>query len=93
MTAEDREILNRINKFAEDVLFDIDPQKVQVSVQIDKLRPILQKIADEQGISLEAFLIRYLDLQSEAACLTDEKMRSELEDDLKENGEHPFLYR
>ncbi|HKM34354.1 MAG TPA: hypothetical protein VJY54_06395 [Lachnospiraceae bacterium] len=93
MTAEDKEILNRINKYAEDVLFDIDPQKVQVSFQIEKLRPILQEIADEQGISLEDFLIRYLDLQSEAACLTDAKIRSEFDDDLKANGEHPFLYR
>lgn len=93
MTADDKEILNRINKYAEEVLFDIDPQKVQISVQIDKLRPILQQIADEQGMSLEDFLIRYLDLQSEAACLTDAKIRSELEDDLNANGENPFLYR
>lgn len=93
MTAEDREILNRINKYAEDHLFDIDPQKVQVSVQIDKLRPILQEIANEQKVSLEEFLVRYLDLQSEAACLTDAKIKSEFDEDLNANGDHPFLYR
>lgn len=93
MTAEDRKILARINKYAESVMADIDPQKVQVSAQLDKLRPILQEIADEQGISLEEFFIRYMDLQSEAACLADRKMRANLEDVLKGGENQPFLYR
>lgn len=93
MTAEDRKILARINRYAEEVMADIDPQKVQVSVQLDKLRPILQEIADEQGVSLEDFFIRYMDLQSEAAYLTSEKMRAELADTLGNDGEHPFFYR
>ncbi len=93
MTAEDRKILARINKYAEEVMADIDPQKVQVSAQIDKLRPILQEIADEQGVSLEDFFIRYMDLQSEAACLADSKLRSELMDDFGADGGQPFLYR
>lgn len=93
MTAEDRKILARINRYAEEVMADIDPQKVQVSVQLDKLRPILQEIADEQGVSLEDFFIRYMDLQSEAAYLTSEKMRAELTDTLGNDGEHPFFYR
>lgn len=93
MTAEDRKILARINKYAESVMADIDPQKVQVSAQLDKLRPILQEIADEQGVSLEDFFIRYMDLQSESACLSDQKMRAELEDVLTDGGNQPFLYR
>lgn len=93
MTAEDRKILSRINKYAEEVMADIDPQKVQVSAQLDKLRPILQEIADEQGVSLEDFFIRYMDLQSEAACLADSKLRSELMDDFNADGGQPFLYR
>lgn len=93
MTAEDRKILARINKYAESVMADIDPQKVQVSAQLDKLRPILQEIADEQGVSLEDFFIRYMDLQSESACLADQKMRSNLEDVLTGGEDQPFLYR
>ncbi|MGN1147008.1 MAG: hypothetical protein ACI4TB_01210 [Lachnospiraceae bacterium] len=93
MTAEDRKILARINKYAESVMADIDPQKVQVSSQIEKLRPILQEIADEQGVSLEDFFIRYMDLQSESACLADQKLRGSLEDVFEDDGEHPFLYR
>lgn len=71
---------------------DIDPQKVQVSAQIDKLRPILEEIAKEQGVSLEDFFIRYMDLQSEAACLSDAKLRDDLNDVLS-GGDNPFLYR
>lgn len=93
MTAEDRKILARINKYAESVMADIDPQKVQVSAQLDKLRPILQEIADEQGVSLEDFFIRYMDLQSESACLADQKMRSNLEDVLIDGENQPILYR
>ena len=93
MTAEDRKILARINKYAESVMADIDPQKVQVSSQLDKLRPILQEIADEQGISLEDFFIRYMDLQSESACLADQKMRSSLENVLEGGEDQPLLYR
>ena len=93
MTAEDRKILARINKYAESVMADIDPQKIQVSAQLDKLRPILQEIADEQGVTLEDFFIRYMDLQSESACLADQKMRSNLEDVLTGGDDQPFLYR
>lgn len=92
LTAEDRKILARINKYAEEVMADIDPQKVQVSAQIDKLRPILEEIAKEQGVSLEDFFIRYMDLQSEAACLSDAKMRADLQD-VVGGGDQPFLYR
>ena len=95
MTAEDRQILARINKYAETVLADIDPQKVQVGAQLEKLRPILQEIADEQGVSLEDIFIRYMDIQSEAACLADQKLRSDLEDILTDNdgNKQPFFYR
>ncbi len=93
MTAEDRKILARINKYAEEVMADIDPQKVQVSSQLEKLRPILQEIATEQGVSLEDFFIRYMDLQSEAACLANDKFRTAFEDDLNGDGGQPFLFR
>ncbi len=94
MTAEDRKILSRINKYADEVMGDIDPQKVQVSTQIEKLRPILQEIADEKGISLEDMFIYYMDIQTEAACLSNEKLKEELSDVMAPgNGDHPFLFR
>ena len=93
MTAEDRKFLARINKYAEEAMADIDPQKVQVGAQLDKLRPVLQEIADEQNLPLEDIFIRYMDLQSEAACLTDAKMRSEFADDLTTGDGMPFFFR
>ena len=60
MTDENRKILEKINAFAETVLGNIDPQKVQVSEQIAKLRPILEEIAKEKNISLEDMFILYM---------------------------------
>ena len=57
MTDENRAILKRINDYAEQVMGDIDPQKVQVSAQIEKLKPILQEIADEKQMALEDMFI------------------------------------
>ena len=68
MTEEQRALLTRINSYAENVLGDIDPQKVPVSAQLKKLTPIMQEIADEKHMSLEDLFILYMDLQSEASC-------------------------
>ncbi|MCM1187219.1 MAG: hypothetical protein NC251_11740 [Lachnoclostridium sp.] len=92
MTDENRKILDRINKYAEEVMGNIDPQKVQVSVQLDKLRPIMEEIAAEKQMSLEDFFILYMDLQSEASCLSDRKLREELKD-LNDGDGSPLLYR
>lgn len=92
LTEENRQLLARINAYAEDVLGDIDPQKVQVSVQLEKLRPIMEEIAKEKNMSLTDVFVLYMDLQSEASCLTDKKMREDLQD-LNMGDGSPLLYR
>ncbi len=92
MTEEQRSILNRINAYAEEVMGNIDPQKVQVSVQLDKLRPIMEEIAKEKNMSHEDFFILYMDLQSEASCRSENKLREELQD-LNMGGGSPLLFR
>lgn len=92
MTDENRAILKRINDYAEQVMGDIDPQKVQVSVQIEKLKPIMQEIADEKQISLEDMFILYMDIQSEASCATQQKLSEELQD-LNDGSGMPILIR
>lgn len=92
MTDEQRQILARINAYAEEVMSDIDPQKVPVSIQLQKLRPIMEEIAGEMNMNLTDFFILYMDLQSEASCLTDQKMREELQDINNGDG-MPILYR
>lgn len=92
MTDENRALLKRINDYSEKVLGDIDPQKVQVSAQLDKLRPILQEIADEKNMTLEDVFILYMDIQSEAVCASEAKLRDELED-LNDGDGMPLLFR
>ncbi len=94
MTQEDRDMLKRINDYAEQVMPDIDPQKVQISVQLEKLKPIMETIAKEQGKDLSEIFIKYMDLASEAACNADDKMREALQDLNDGNdGAPPLLYR
>lgn len=80
MTEENRKLLARINSYAENVLGEIDPQKVQVSVQLEKLKPVMEEIAQEKGMSLEDLFILYMDLQSEASCASNEKLKESLQD-------------
>lgn len=79
MTPENKEIITRINDYANEVLGDIDPQKTQVSYQLEKLKPIMQTIADEKGISLEDMFILYMDLASELAVTTEEKFQDSMQ--------------
>ncbi len=92
MTDEQRQLLNRINSYAESVMGDIDPQKVLVSEQLSKLRPIMETIAAEKGMSLEDLFILYMDLQSEASCATEAKLRDSLSD-INNDGGSPLLFR
>lgn len=92
MTEENRAILERINKYSENVLGEIDPQKVQVSMQLDKLKPIMQEIADEKGMKLEDVFILYMDLQTEASVLSNNKLKESLQD-VNTDGGSPLLFR
>ena len=94
MTDENRKILERINAYAENTLGEIDPQKVQVSVQLEQLKPVMEEIAAEKGISLEDMFILYMDLQSEASCATNEKLKDSLRDiNNGFDGGSPLLFR
>lgn len=79
MTQENRIIWERINAYAEEALKDIDPQKTQVSVQLDALRPILEEISNEKGISLEDMFILYMDLASEAGVEAEAKFQEDMD--------------
>ncbi len=92
MTDEQRQFLNRINAYAENVLGDIDPQKVPVSTQLDKLKPIMQEIAEEKNMSLQDIFILYMDLQTEAACASEQKLRDSLQD-INDGDGSPLLFR
>lgn len=92
MTDEQRQFLNKINAYAENVLGEIDPQKVPVSMQLEKLKPVMQEIADEKNMSLQDVFILYMDLQTEAACASEQKLRDSLQD-INDGDGSPLLFR
>ena len=78
MTAEHKEILDRINAYSEKVLADIDPQKTPVSYQLQALRPVMEEIAGETGKSVEDIFILYMDLASEAGVQAEAKFQADM---------------
>ena len=80
MTDADRTMLKRIMDYADEVMPDIDPEKVKVSEQIDKLRPVLQQIAMEQSLPVEDVFIKYMDLATEHALEYEQKMKDDFGD-------------
>ncbi len=61
---------------------EIDPQKTRISFQLDKLKPVMQEIAEEKGVSLEDIFIKYMDL----ASIVSAKQDALLKEDFEESG-------
>lgn len=80
MNAEDRAMLTRIMEYADQVMPDVDPEKVRISEQIDKLRPVLQQIAMENSMKVEDVFIKYMDLATENAVEYENKMKADFGD-------------
>lgn len=76
MTNEDREMLERINEFANKELDHIDPQNTRVGYQLQKLRPIMQEIAMERQMPVEDVFIKYMDLASEQSVELQRKFQN-----------------
>lgn len=85
MSPENKEILDRINEYAEKALADIDPQKTRISFQLEALKPVMQEIADEKNMSIEDVFIRYMDLASEASVEAENQLQATLDDDENAN--------
>ena len=85
MTPENKEILDRINEYAEKALADIDPQKTRISFQLETLKPVMQEIAEEKGMSLEDVFILYMDLASEASVEAQNQLQATLDEDENAN--------
>lgn len=80
MTQDDMIFLDRINEYANQVMEGLDPQKVKISVQLDKLRPIMEEIAKEQKLPLEEIFIRYMDLASDQGVNQEKKFQDSIQD-------------
>lgn len=80
MTEQERVFLKRINDYADIVLEGIDPQKVQISFQLEKLWPIMDELAAETNQTVEEVFIKYMDLASEDSVKKEQKLQRELGD-------------
>lgn len=78
LSDEDRSFLTRINAYSEKVLADIDPQNTPISFQLEKLKPVMQELADENHMALEDVFIKYMDLASVVAAKQDQKLKEQL---------------
>ena len=78
MTEKDKQFLHRINAYANEHLDDIVPQKTPVSAQLERLKPVMIEIAEEESVSLEDVFIRYMDLASEAAVAREKAFQEGL---------------
>lgn len=82
MTPENADILYRINTYAEKALADIDPQKTRISYQLEVLRPVMEEIAKEKGMSVEDVFILYMDLASEVAVKAETQFQDEFKNEM-----------
>ena len=90
MTKQDREFLGQIMAYADEVMGDVDPEKVRVSEQIEKLRPILQKLAMVYKMPVEDVFIKYMDLATEAAIEKNNKFEEDYREILGDNPKPKF---
>lgn len=83
MTADEKEIFERIRTYAEEALkdYDTDPRKTPISFQLQALRPIMQEIAMEKQMSVEDVFIKYMDLASEDAVRREKEFQESMEND------------
>ena len=86
LSREERQMLDRINAYAEQVLGDIDPQKTRISYQLEKLKPVMEEIAAEKQLPLEDIFIKYMDLASIVSAKENDLWKEEL----SQNGLEDF---
>ena len=80
LNEDDRELLNRVSAYSEKVLGDVSPEQVRISERLDKLRPVMQELAEERKTSLEDIFIKYMDLASLVLAKKDEKFKEDMQD-------------
>ena len=91
MTQKDREFLGKITAYADEVMGDIDPEKIRISEQLEKLRPILQELAMIHQMPVEDVFIKYMDLATEAAVEKNNKFNEDYREILGNNPTPKFL--
>ncbi len=76
MENENKYIYDSITKYADEVLNGIDPQKVQISFQLEKLKPKMLELANELNTTPEDIFIKYMDAASGVSVDNEKKFQS-----------------
>lgn len=76
----DKELFTKISAYSEQVMGDIDPQKVRISEQLEKLKPVMEEIASQRNMALEDVFIKYMDVASLVAAKRDQRFKSDMQD-------------
>lgn len=71
-------ILNRVNSYADEVLPEKDPSKVPIRVQLEALKPEMEKLAQEFQISVEDVFITYMDMNTETCAKAEADLQSKM---------------
>ncbi|MBD5396292.1 MAG: hypothetical protein HDR23_05615 [Lachnospiraceae bacterium] len=77
---DDKDLLTRVSAYSAEVIGDVDPQKMRISEQLEKLRPVMQEIASERKMTLEDVFIKYMDLASLVLAKKEEKFKEDMQD-------------
>lgn len=79
LSQKDKEtILLRVNQYADQVLPEKDPSKVPIRVQLEKLKPEMEKLAEEYKMSIEDIFITYMDMNTDTVAKAEAKLQSDL---------------
>lgn len=71
-------ILNRVNSYADQVLPERDPAKVPIRVQLDALKPEMEKLATEFQITVEDIFITYMDMNTQTVASAEAQLQAKL---------------
>lgn len=79
MNNEDElKILDRINEYADQVLKGMDLEATPISIQLEKLKPEMEKISSEYGLSLEDIFVMYMDLNLKNQKKQEDELNSKI---------------
>lgn len=71
-------ILTRINAYADQVLEERDPAKVPIRVQLEALKPEMEKLALEYNTTVEDIFITYMDMNTQTVAKAEADLQSKL---------------
>lgn len=76
---EQLRIVKQINEYADKVFRDVDTDNTQMSVQLEMLRPEMERLAEEHGLGVADIFVMYMDLHSAAQAEAEMQLKEMLE--------------